>query len=215
MALKQESGDSFWADNISVLLQSDRMSEFFPTSSQTSNERLNSIMRFGMYVSVLLALYNRETQYLLIFFVFGAITLFVHKNSKAAVEGLEDTPATQKTCTQPTIDNPFMNATMGDYMNIVDGKIVDRPPACDATSDEVKEQVENAFENNLYRDVTDVFGKFNSQRQFYTMPSTTIPNDRDSYMKWLYATPKTCKEDNECLRYEDVRANRPVVSRSS
>ena len=51
----------------------------------------------------------------------------------------------------------------------------------------------------------------NSQRQFYTMPNTTIPNAQDDFAKWLYANPKTCKEDQEfCLRYEDVRAKRPV-----
>jgi hypothetical protein len=29
------------------------------------------------------------------------------------------------------------------------------------------------------------------------MPSTSIPNDRESYQNWLYRTPgKTCKEGN-------------------
>ena len=42
---------------------------------------------------------------------------------------------------------------------------------------------------------TDVFGKTQGQRQFVSMPSTTIPNDVDSYQKWLYKIPgKTCKE---------------------
>ena len=64
---------------------------------------------------------------------------------------------------------------------------------------------------NLFKDVNDVFGKMNSQRQFYTMPNTKIPNAQDDFAKWLYANPKTCKEDQEfCLRYEDIRAKRPV-----
>ena len=61
-------------------------------------------------------------------------------------------------------------------------------------------------------DVNDVFGKMNSQRQFYTMPSTTIPNAQDDFAKWLYLNPKTCKEDQDfCLKYEDIRAKRPVM----
>jgi hypothetical protein len=71
--------------------------------------------------------------------------------------------------------------------------------------------MDEMFNHNLFKDVNDVFGKMNSQRQFYTMPNTTIPNAQDDFAKWLYANPKTCKEDQEfCLRYEDVRAKRPV-----
>ena len=115
---------------------------------------------------------------------------------------------------------------MKDYLN-VDPKtnmIVDRPPACDVSDPEVKLLIDNNFDNNLYKDIDDIFGKMNSQRQFYTMPSTTIPNDQESFAKWLYLSPKTCKEDQDyCLRYEDVRAKRfdfpepernPVVTKS-
>ncbi len=52
----------------------------------------------------------------------------------------------------------------------------------------------------------------NSQRQFFTMPWTTIPNAQNEFAKWLYLNPKTCKEDQDyCLKYEDIRAKRPVV----
>ena len=56
-----------------------------------------------------------------------------------------------------------------------------------------------------------MFGKLNSQRNFYTTPSTTIPNDRESFQKWLYNTPQTCKENQEfcnSLNYENLRSNR-------
>ena len=52
------------------------------------------------------------------------------------------------------------------------------------------------FSSSLIRDVNDLFGKNNSQRQFYTVPGNSIPNDQDTFAKWLYATPKTCKEGN-------------------
>jgi hypothetical protein len=121
------------------------------------------------------------------------------------MEGLENT---NKTCTKPTIDNPFMNVTMKDYLNI-DEK--GRPEACDTSDPIVKQSMDEFFNNNLFKDVNDVFGKMNSQRQFYTMPSTTIPNAQDEFARWLYLNPKTCKEDQEfCLRYEDVRGKRPV-----
>ena len=119
----------------------------------------------------------------------------------------------KSTCTMPTLDNPFMNATMKDYLNVdpETNKIIDRPPACDTNDPNIKREIDKMYDNNLYKDIDDIFGKMNSQRQFYTMPSTTIPNDQDAFAKWLYLSPKTCKEDQDyCLRYEDVRAKRPV-----
>jgi len=51
-----------------------------------------------------------------------------------------------------------------------------------------------------------VYETFHSQRQFYTMPSTTIPNSQDEYAKWLYGNALSCKDNQRyCLRYEDPR----------
>ena len=59
----------------------------------------------------------------------------------------------------------------------------------------VKVQLDDFFRTEFYADPTDVFGRSQSQREFITMPSTTIPNDQDSYQNWLYRIPgKTCKE---------------------
>ena len=55
---------------------------------------------------------------------------------------------------------------------------------------------ENIFNDSLIRDVDDLFERFNSQRQFYTVPGNSIPNDQDTFAKWLYARPKSCKEGN-------------------
>ena len=136
---------------------------------------------------------------------------------RSEIEKLEDEDRPDNTtdgkCTKPTIDNPFMNVTMKDYMNFdKDGSVVNRPPACDPNDPEIKKLLDESFNNNLYRDVGDVFGKMNSQRNYFTMPSTTIPNKQDEFARWLYLSPKTCKEDQDnCLRYEDIRSKRFVM----
>jgi hypothetical protein len=44
------------------------------------------------------------------------------------------------------------------------------------------------------------------------MPWTTIPNKQDEFARWLYLSPKTCKEDQDyCLRYEDIRTKRFIM----
>ncbi|NBO09618.1 MAG: hypothetical protein EBV30_09835, partial [Actinobacteria bacterium] len=67
----------------------------------------------------------------------------------------------------------------------------------DITSTESKIALDDLFRVQWYSDPTDVFGKSQSQRQFVTQPSTTVPNDQKSYQEWLYKIPgKTCKEGN-------------------
>lgn len=226
--------DKFWYHDMSIIIQSNRLTEFFPTNDQTLEERFNALVRLSLYSSLILYYYHRNYRYFSIFIGTLLLTYYIYTNDpekslkdidmeiakkqsqsqkpqESRVESLENVE--KAVCTRPTLDNPFMNVTMKDYLNIDEKtqQMVDRPVACDTTDENVKRSMDEMFNHNLFKDVNDVFGKMNSQRQFYTMPNTTIPNAQDDFAKWLYANPKTCKEDQEfCLRYEDVRAKRPV-----
>lgn len=232
-----------WIDDFNILFKKEYLMDFFPTKEQTNTERVNSIVRLSLYISILLFVYHSNIKYLSIFaFVLGftyiiyrqnpelkfqvaPTSLFkqvhhndnqIHLNNFTPVlnsEHIEKLENDKKTCTKPTLDNPFMNVTMKDYMNIdFNGNIIDRPPACDPNDPEIKKMLDDSFNNNLYRDVSDVFGKMSSQRNYFTMPSTTIPNQQNEFAQWLYNSPKTCKENQEnCLLYEDIRSKRFVM----
>lgn len=119
------------------------------------------------------------------------------------------TPTSADSCTRPTADNPFMNFTMADRTNISsDGKIINRAAACDTNDASIKSEIRTTFNEGLYLDVNDLFERHNSQREFYTMPSTTLYSDPEGKFKnWLYNSPSTCKEDTtKCQVYEDIRA---------
>jgi hypothetical protein len=92
--------------------------------------------------------------------------------------------------TVPTPQNPFMNVTVDEYYyNPL------RPQAASVQDDDVKANLDDFFKTEFTRDPTDVFGRSQSQRQFVTMPATTVPNDAGSFQNWLYKLPgKTCKE---------------------
>jgi hypothetical protein len=90
----------------------------------------------------------------------------------------------------PTAKNPFMNVLIDELQYNPT-----RPMAKSIFDPSVKATLEEFFRTDFYSDPTDVFGKTQSQRQFVAMPSTSIPNDVDSYQNWLYRIPgKTCKE---------------------
>ncbi len=106
-------------------------------------------------------------------------------------------------CRKPTRNNPFMNPNLTDYNN------GDPPAACNMDDDGIKEEIVVNFNDNLYRNVEDLWEKKNSQRQFFTLPSTSIPNNQKEFANWLYKNPSTCKEEQtNCLRYEDLRFKR-------
>lgn len=98
--------------------------------------------------------------------------------------------AAPPTLTLPTARNPFMNVLIDEIKyNPM------RPMAASVLDPSVKVGLDDFFRSGFYSDPTDVFGRTQSQRQFVTMPSTSIPNDVDSYQNWLYKIPgKTCKE---------------------
>ncbi len=91
--------------------------------------------------------------------------------------------------TLPTQANPFMNVLIPEikYDPL-------RPEAAPIDEPQVKQELDDFFRVNFFNDPTDVFGKSQDQRQFITMPSTSVPNDRESYQNWLYnIVPLNCK----------------------
>ena len=93
-----------------------------------------------------------------------------------------------KTCSKPNNNNPFMNALAYDSRT--------REPACDAISPENQLQIEEEYNKYCIKDISDIFNHNSGRRQFYTMPSTTYPNNQGGFANWLYKTPPTCKEGN-------------------
>ena len=93
-----------------------------------------------------------------------------------------------KTCSKPNNNNPFMNALAYDSRT--------RDPACDAINPANQLQIEEEYNKYCIKDISDIFNHNSGRRQFYTMPSTTYPNNQGGFANWLYKTPPTCKEGN-------------------
>lgn len=111
----------------------------------------------------------------------------------------------KNTCRRPTNDNPLMNPHVLEFDN------GDPPAACNVDDDEIKESVRVKFNHELFRDVDELWERENSQRQFYTMPNTAIPNQQSGeFANWLYRLPDSdiCKVDasgGACLKFDDLR----------
>jgi hypothetical protein len=100
-------------------------------------------------------------------------------------------------CRKPTADNPYMNIVFSDYL---DASNVPEP----CNSDQSKDDAKYLYNSTVYRNIEDVFERQNSQRLFYTLPITTIPNKQNEFADWLYKTGPQCKENtSKCTYFEE------------
>ena len=199
--------DKYWTLDPKILL--DNYTDFFPDSLQTPEQSLNSITRLSLYISIILSFYKSNYNYMYIFLLTIIILTIIYetRHKKENYENEKD----KISLTVPTSDNPMMNLTMKDYMNYgPDGKLIIRPPIANPLDPKVRQEMSDRFYDGLYQDVNDVFSKHNAHLNFYTMPSTTIPNDIDTFKKWVYGDTiqNSCKKDSKCLSYSDIRNKR-------
>lgn len=108
-----------------------------------------------------------------------------------------------KKCIKPTKTNPFMN------LNILESKN-NKFSACSIENTKINKNMNEYFNDNVFRETDDLYNKSLLPRQFYTMPSTTIPNEREKLGDWLYNNGESCKENSiKCYNniYNDIRAS--------
>ncbi len=111
-------------------------------------------------------------------------------------------------CVKPSNGNPFMNPL------VFDSRL--RDSACDAVKPENQLQIEKEYNKYCIKDISDIWNHNSGRRQFYTVASTTYPNDQGSFANWLYKVPPTCKESSgaQCVANIPSRINGSLISTS-
>lgn len=185
--------DSFWAKDPSILINKDRLSEFYITNCMSKDEKLNAIVRFFIYSSILCSLYLNNPRYLLLIILALIITYFINKNSTETFDTQENIDPQQQIqdTVKPTIDNPFMNPNIfDDPTKFKATKYDDNSPE----SEQIKKDIYNKFSYNLYKDVSDIFDSNNGFRQFYTVPDNI--NEYEEYKQFMYGDMKFSAKEN-------------------
>jgi len=207
---------TFWFNEPSILYEKQYLFEIFPFKRFDMIRKLNAIMRLFIIYSIVMYIIKRDNRYLIVPIVIGGITYFIwtrqkdtkeHEIIKASVnDELSDLMKLndlETECTVPTKENPFMNPSFFDY-----GNNKEKTKSCPSYNNiGMQRRIDEFFNEDLYRDVNDVFDKNNGKRQFYTVPGSNVPNDQGSFAQWLYGSPSTCKEGNNpiaCLQKSGV-----------
>ena len=175
-----------------------------PMDNMSLAEKLNSLTRFFVYLGVILAFVTLNYKY--VFFgivacLFSvALYEFEELKKKRAEKFLDDNNLSihnNELCARPTLENPFMNPN-----RMAASSDQDLPAqACNTSSPRVQQSMSDNFDAKFFKDVNDVWGRNSSQREFYTVPSTTLGGDQAGFAKWLYGTGPTCKEGDGLTCY--------------
>lgn len=97
--------------------------------------------------------------------------------------------------TGPTNANPFMNVLVNEVLDYPT-----KPPAMTVDTPEMARVLSDQFQTRMYGDPSDVFQHTQNQRTWVAQPSTSIPNDQDSFQNWLFRVPgPTFKEGNNAV----------------
>lgn len=190
-------GDKIYIKDFTILFETDRLLDFIPTDKMSYNEKVNAIMRFAIYITFILCILKANYVYLYILLVAGVLTYLAYtfKGDKEnftdteCIEEEEEEETKESDCQKPKSDNPFMNTLITDDFK-------EKKKAC-TYSDNVNKKIDKLFNKDIFMDTSLIFNKRFNQRQFYSTPNTTVPNDQEGFRNWLYKTPEVCATGNE------------------
>ena len=209
--LNNETKD-VWFNNVSILFDPAYLFQIIPTVNMTTGEKINALTRFAFFLSLLLTIVKQNYIYIYVFIVPVIISYVVYifapnkkeyfsdssrltdnsinkMKSDDDLNKIMEAAMKQEECQAPTENNPLMNVLPTDSFQ-------SRKPACNIinkeVSDNVSDIISEKYYDKLYNDTSNIFNDRISERPFYTMPNTQIPNDQGAFAKWLYETPVSC-----------------------
>lgn len=183
----------------------------------TSNEKLNSITRLIIILTILGYLITEKNKIILtgVVTIVSIVLLFVIKRNEELKKGVIDVKEAftnmdvyndnKSNFTQPTVTNPVMNVLMTEYAdkpNRMEAAPSYFPEVNNNINKNIKQMIKNNFEDQtvdekLFNDLGDSFEFNQSMRSWYVTPNTKIPNDQNEFAKFCYGDMKSCKDGDD------------------
>jgi hypothetical protein len=221
----ENKGDPIWINDFSQIIRTDRLMDFIPKPTMPYSEKVNAVVRLSIYAGLILSLLHNNYLYIYVPIVVLVTTYLVYtfqsdktkedyQNLPRQLDPITENPSLDRylqqqeeskrdkaNCVTTTLQNPFMNLLPADPR--------DRASSCSSIDNpELANQVEANFNNNLFKDVDDIYNRRHSERQYYTMPNNKAANDQGKFAQWLYGGPPTCKEStSQCISNIENRLN--------
>jgi hypothetical protein len=158
--------------------------KFWPTATQSADERVSATTRFVLYAMCIVYIINRDPR----IFALGGIALAIlyymwtsnmvkDGNMRSTIGDARRSSVFRSNVTLPTVENSMGNVLLSDYVDNPD-----RPAA--AWYPSVRTQVQQAWSQ-----IHPFERQRDAERNFYTMPASTIPNDQTGFAQAAYGKP--------------------------
>ena len=192
----------FWFDDISILVNQDYLQDFIPVKEMNTSEKLNAIMRFCMYLSLILILITGNSNYIFIVICGAILTYIIHinkdeetiknsnensnensnaseTNTKELSQSIYEPPENEQI--KPTPDNLFGNVSVVDIGN---------KKTEDAPKDSYETQFQELLKKDTFNEQDNMYEDKMSLRQMYKVPNTFDSESRKKFMNWCYEPSK-------------------------
>lgn len=191
----------FWLENLQDLWKGNLV----PNNYMTIEDKINAVMRFVIFTGIMATLIFNDSRYILLVLVIMLISIVIfnyHQERIAESEKYLNTNdidiVDNRKCYKPSLHNPFMNPNITHIREDSDIK------NCPIENSGIRDSMKTNFYSNVFRETDDIYDKSLLERQFYTMPSTSIPNEREKLGDWLYNRGASCKENNGVQCYNNL-----------
>jgi hypothetical protein len=192
----------FWIDNLNELFNP----VLYPNINMTIEEKINAIIRLILFIGIIATLIFNDSRYILFILIIMLISILIYnyqtEKNKKIEKYLNDNDLdiiNNEKCVKPTEENPFMNPSLIGNNN--------KYNSCSIENEHIKDNIDYFFNKNVFRETDDIYEKSLLDRQFYTVPSTSIPNNREKLASWLYDRGPSCKENNGEQCYDNLYNN--------
>jgi Family of unknown function (DUF5762) len=161
---------------------------FWPTSTQTADQRVSATTRFILYAMCIVYIINRDAR----IFALGGIALAIlyymwtthmikDGSLRTTIGDARYSTVFRPDATLPTTENSMGNVLLSDYVDNPD-----RPAA--AWYPSVRDKVQS-----VWSQIHPFERQRDAERNFYSMPATTIPNDQTGFAQAAYGKPFAAK----------------------
>jgi hypothetical protein len=157
-----------------LLFKKDQLLIFWPTASQTAQQRFLATARFIIYAACIVYIIQRDSRVFALAGLFLGVLYYLNINNmisdgRRKVANGRQANLLQPDVSLPTRDNPMANVLLTDYVDLPD-----RPTA--AWYPSVRTEVQQEWsEIHPFEKIRD------AERNFYTMPVSTIPGDQTGF----------------------------------
>ena len=166
------------------IFRSNELLKFWPTATQSARERVSATTRFVLYAACLVYVITRDSRV----FALGAVVLaalyYLWTSNMISDGKLRSTIGDGRAgsilrpdVSLPTEENSMANVLLSDYVDYPD-----RPAA--AWYPSVRTQVQQ-----VWSQIHPFERQRDAERNFYTMPSSTSPNDQTGFAQAAYGKP--------------------------